>query len=202
MTPTTPTPASDFDAILAQADPWGFESLWYEARKRDVLIACLPERRYARALEAGCATGMQTERLAARCDVLLAVDVAPRAIERTRSRLADQPHVDVRVAELPRDFPAGSFDLIVLSELGYFFAPQDWTDTVQRAAAALAEGGTIVACHWLRPFAERRMPTRQIHAEIARQPGLHRHVRHLEPDFLLEVWSRNATPLRQREAAR
>lgn len=192
--------ADDFAAILKQDDPWGFETLWYEARKRDLLMAALPESHYARALEAGCATGVLTERLAARCDALLAVDVAPQAIERTQARLASQPHVQARVARLPADWPEGSFDLIVLSELGYFFTRDDWTRTATRAVAALNAAGTIVACHWLRPFAERQLDTRAIHAAIGRQPGLHRHVRHIEPDFLLEVWSRNAQPLRQREA--
>jgi SAM-dependent methyltransferase len=193
---TSPTA---FEAIFEQDDPWGFESLWYEARKRDLLMAVLPEARYARALEAGCATGMLTERLAARCDALLAVDFAARAVARTRARLAAHAHVEARLARLPADWPAGSFDLIVLSELGYYFAPQDWRDTVTRAVGALAPRGTIVACHWLRPFAGRRMSTRHPHATIGRQPGLHRHVRHVEPDFLLDVWSRNEQPLRLRE---
>ncbi len=196
------TVATNFDAILEQADPWGLESLWYEARKRDLVMAALPERRYARALEAGCATGMLTLRLAGRCDALLAVDLAARAIERTRARVTARKHVTVLQATLPHDWPCGKFDLIVLGELGYFFEPDAWQQTVRLAVAALAPQGTIVACHWQRPFVERRMSTRHVHAAIARQPGLHRHVRHIEPDFLLEVWSRDARPLRIREASR
>ncbi|WP_066742342.1 class I SAM-dependent methyltransferase [Cupriavidus sp. D384] len=198
MTPAAPT--TDFDAILEQDDPWGFASLWYEARKRDLLMAALPEPHYAHALEAGCATGLLTERLAARCDALLAVDLAPRAIERTRARVARLAHVEARVARLPDAWPAGRFDLIVLSELGYYFDRAAWLQTVAYAAEALAPAGTIVACHWLRPFPERRQSTRHLHAAIARQHGLHRHVRHLEPDFLLDAWSRNPAPLRSREA--
>jgi len=192
---------TSFDAILDEPDPWGFESLWYEARKRDLVMAALPEARYASALEAGCATGMLTERLAPRCDALLAVDLAPRAVERTRARVAGHAQVQVRLAPLPEDWPDGTFDLIVLSELGYFFAPEAWDRTARQAAVALGPTGAILACHWLRPFAERRISTRHIHAAIAKQPGLHRQVRHLEPDFLLEVWSRDARPLRMREAA-
>ena len=195
------TQRTDFEAILDQTDPWGFESLWYEARKRDVLMAALPEAHYACALEAGCATGMLTERLAARCDALLAVDLVQRAVDRTRRRVAPCPSVQVRQAALPGDWPAGTFDLIVLSEIGYFFSAEDWRNVACRAANALGSRGTIVACHWLRPFAERQLATRHIHAAIARQSGLHRHVRHLEPDFLLEVWSRDATSIRMREAA-
>lgn len=193
------TVATDFDAMFEQEDPWGFASLWYEARKRDLVMAALPERHYARVLEAGCATGMLTLRLAARCDALLAVDLSARAIERTRERVGARRHVTALRATLPDEWPRGTFDLIVLGELGYFFEPEAWQRTAQLCGAALTPRGTIVACHWLRPFAERRMSTRHVHAAIARQPGLHRHVRHLEPDFLLEVWSRDARPLRMRE---
>lgn len=202
MTDSANAIQTDFVAIFEQDDPWGFESLWYEARKRDIVMAALPEARYARALEAGCATGLLTERLAARCDTLLAVDLVPRAIELTRARMAGQHHVEARVAQLPQDWPDGRFDLIVLSELGYYFTADDWARTATAATHALGPDGTIVACHYLRPFAERNLSTRQVHAAIARHAGLHRHVRHIEPDFLLEVWSRNPRPLRQREAYR
>ncbi|PLQ00806.1 class I SAM-dependent DNA methyltransferase [Cupriavidus pauculus] len=200
MTPTDAT--TDFAGLFEQDDPWGLASLWYEARKRDLLMAALPEPRYARALEAGCATGLLTERLAARCDALLAVDVVPRAIARTRARVAGVAHVEARVANLPDVWPVGRFDLIVLSELGYYFDRAPWLQTVAHAAEALTPAGTLLACHWLRPFAERRQPTRHVHAAIARQPGLFRHVRHVEPDFLLDVWSRNPAPLRSREPTR
>lgn len=198
--------ATDFHAMFDHPDPWGLESLWYEARKRDVVLAALPDARYGTAFEAGCATGMLTERLAARCDHLLAVDLVPRAVACTRARVArhGHRHVEVATANLPMEWPEGPehhFDLIVLSEIGYFLHPDAWRDTAQRAAGALTDAGVILACHWLRPFAGRTQSTRHVHAAIARQPGLHRHVRHLEPDFLLEVWSRDARPLRQREPA-
>lgn len=200
MTPAMPAPVPvDFDAMFEQEDPWGLATLWYEARKRDVLLAALPDARYGRAFEAGCATGILTEMLAARADALLAMDVAPRAVARARARLDGQPQVEVRAGKLPADWPEGSFDLVVLSELGYFFALEDWAAIAERAAQSIGTRGTIVACHWLRRFEQRRLSTRSVHAAIARQPGLHRHVRHLEPDFLLEVWSRDPRALRQRE---
>lgn len=192
---------TDFSAFFEQHDPWGLESLWYEARKRDLMMAALPETRYQSALEAGCANGMLTERLAGRCDALVAVDLVPRAIEHTRERLSAHDHVEARVARLPAEWPAGRFDLIVLSEIGYFFSREAWDATVTCARNSLSHDGTIIACHWLRPFAERQISTRHVHAAIGGQRGLHRHVRHIEPDFLLEVWSLNAKSLRMREPA-
>lgn len=192
---------TDFEAIFRLPDPWGFESLWYEARKREILLASLPDRRYGRAFEPACANGLLTEALARRCTALVAMDPIPRAIELARARLATHPHVSLEVGELPRDWPDGIFDLIVLSEFAYYLPLAAWQRLAQRAAASLSPQGVIVACHWLRPFRGRQLSPREAHRCIGRQPGLHRQARHLEPDFLLEVWSRDARPLRSREEA-
>jgi len=45
-------------------DPWGFDSSWYEQRKYALTLAALPERRYERAVEPGCANGALTALLA------------------------------------------------------------------------------------------------------------------------------------------
>ena len=62
-------PREHFDAFYDRhEDPWGFESRWYEQRKRDVLMASLPHRRLGRVLEIGCATGLLTAELTLRAD--------------------------------------------------------------------------------------------------------------------------------------
>jgi len=86
----------------------------------------------------------------------------------------------------------------VLSELGYYFDASSWDRMAARAVTSLAPGGTIVACHWLHPFGERRLDTHVVHGAIARQPGLFPLVDHAEQDFLLQVWSRDpASPARK-----
>ena len=110
-----------FDALFRHnEDPWGFRTRWYEARKRAMTLACLPQARYASGFEPGCANGELTAQLAGRCERLLASDVSPRAVELARTRLAALPHVEVVQALLPDQWPAGRFDLVVISELGYF----------------------------------------------------------------------------------
>ena len=47
---------------------------WYERRKRARSLAALPQERYRRGFEPGCAVGALTVGLAGRCDELLAVD--------------------------------------------------------------------------------------------------------------------------------
>ena len=202
MTRVKPAPKNtEFEAIFALPDPWGFESLWYEARKRELLLAALPHRRYGRVFEPACANGLLTDALARRANEVLAMDTVPQAIALAEQRLATHRNITLRVGTLPRDWPAQTFDLIVLSEFGYYLSSDQWRQVVARAAASVSEDGVIVACHWARPFEGRTLSTRVLHACVGRQSGLHRHAHHLEPDFELDVWSPNPRSLRSREAS-
>ena len=101
-------------------DPWGFTDRWYEQRKRAVTLASLPRPRFRRALEVGCSVGVLTAELAPRCDALLAVDLAKAAVEEARRRTAGMPGVEVRRMQAATEWPEGTFDLVVLSEVGYY----------------------------------------------------------------------------------
>ena len=105
-----------FDAVYeAASDPWGFEDRWYEQRKYAISLALLPERRYRSAFEPGCSIGVLTAMLAGRCDRLLSCDVAEAAVRAAAGRTADLPQVRVERREVPRQWPAGRFDLVVFS---------------------------------------------------------------------------------------
>lgn len=131
-----------------QGDPWHFETSAYERAKYDHTLAALPRDRYEAALEVGCANGVLTQRLAPRCADLLAVDVSPTALDAARRRCADQPHVHCEQRRMPADAPDGCFDLILLSEVIYYWDRDD----LARAAAYLRdhvrEGGDVLLIHW------------------------------------------------------
>ena len=138
-----------FEALYdAEADPWDFETSPYEAAKYAATLAALPRARYARAFEAGCANGALTERLARRCDHLLAVDVAPAALERARARLAGAGHVTIERRAMPDEMPAGPFGLAVVSEVGYYLSASRLAEWADRLAAAVEPGGHLVLVHW------------------------------------------------------
>ena len=76
-----------FDALYAaDPDPWRFASSDYEREKYAATLDALPPRRFAAALEVGCSIGVLTRQLAARCDTLLALDVAEAALAQARAR--------------------------------------------------------------------------------------------------------------------
>ena len=173
-----------------RADPWGFDSRWYEERKRALVLAALPRRRYARGVELGCATGALTAALAERCDELVGVDASAEALGRARDRA---PEVTFEQRVLPGDWPTGTWDLIVFSEVGYFLSAADMDEAARRMADALRPGGTLLACHWRHTDAKATLDADAVHRALART-GLRRRVHHVEDDVLLDVWTHPDTP--------
>ncbi|MEF2977663.1 bifunctional PIG-L family deacetylase/class I SAM-dependent methyltransferase [Subtercola sp. YIM 133946] len=188
-------PAEYFENTYARADdPWGFVNRWYESRKRAVTVSALPRQHYASGFEIGCSIGVLTEQLAARCDTLLAVDIAPAAIERARQRLARATNVTLRVADVSQSAVEGSFDLVVLSEVGYYFDAAVLDAVLAKIDAALAADGQFVACHWRHEVGDYLQTGDEVHERIAAFAGAarwNRLARHLEDDFVLEVYSRD-----------
>lgn len=194
----TTTPRSYFDRVYAEVDdPWGFRTRWYERRKQAVTVAALPGERYRRAFEPGCSVGALTVALAPRCDELLSVDLHPRAVAAARATVAEAGHGDrvtVQVMDVSSDWPAGAFDLVVLSEIGYYFAGPDLAGLVDRAVRSLGPGGVLLGCHWRRAEPDHLVEAATVHAAVADHPLLRRVVHHEEEQFLLDVWS---TPAEQ-----
>jgi len=193
-----------FDGLYgASDDPYGLRSRWYEERKRALLLAALPQRHYRRAYEPGCGTGELTLALSRRCDEVLASDLSERAVAIARERTKGSRNVTVEQHALPDDWPvdAGRFDLIVVSELGYFLDAAAMRDFARCCEMSLDADGTLLSCDWRPDFEERALPTAEVHAAFAAL-GLARLVRHEEDDFLLQVWSRDARSVAQREGIR
>ena len=189
-----------FDRLWGdEDDPWGLESSWYEDRKRAVVLAALPDPRYRRAFEPGCAGGALSVLLAPRCDELVATDVAREAVDRARDRLRGQAHVRVERAAVPHEVPDGPFDLVVVSELAYYFDADDRATLWDAVRERLTPGGTLLAVHWIREAPEYPVTGDAVHDELARLDGLARIAEHREADFRLDVLTR--TPPEARSVA-
>jgi cyclopropane fatty-acyl-phospholipid synthase-like methyltransferase len=132
----------------ADADPWGFATSAYEQAKYDATLAALGAERSQRALEVGCAIGVLTARLAAVCDRLLAVDVSDTALAAARARCAALTNVELKRMALPAEGPEGPFDLIVLSEVAYYWDDADLARMGERLRRHLQPGGRVLLVHW------------------------------------------------------
>ena len=189
--------ADYFDAMYEVAsDPWEFEDRWYEQRKYAISLAQLPQRRYRSAFEPGCSVGVLTAMLAGRCDRLLSCDVAGAAVRTAARRTRDLPHVRVEQRDITGQWPNGRFDLIVLSEILYYFGDGDLGQVLDHAVRALQPGGTLLAVHWRHPVTDYPRSGDDVHQVLASRVGLAGLVSHQEQDFLAEVYIRtDAAPV-------
>ena len=148
--PTAPDslPPRYFERIYARKqDPWEFETSDYEAEKYRITLQALPRERYENAVEVGCSIGVLTQRLADRAEHLLGLDVSDRALDRARERLADEPHVDFACMQVPHMLPDECFDLILVSEVAYYWTRPDLEHAADELAARHDRGGHLVLVH-------------------------------------------------------
>ncbi len=193
------TPVAYFDAMHRDDDPWGYRERWYEARKRDLLLAMLPRAQFGRAWELGCANGELSAMLATRCETLLATDVSARAVERAGERLRASEHARVERASHPEQWPDGTFNLIVFSEVGYYLADAALRECAQRFADSLDDDGVLLACHWIRPFTPARMDGRAVHEVLASLLPMPAFMAYQDADIVVHGWSRQTLSVAERE---
>jgi hypothetical protein len=199
-TPNAAPPAQHFDELYRRSDdPWAMRERWYEARKRALTLAALPKPMYEAGFEPGCANGELSAALAPRCKTLLASDMNHQAVALATQRLRACANVRVEQRTMPQDWPPGEFDLLVISELAYYLSPGDLETLITRALASLTRTGTLLACHWRHSVEAFGQTAQRVHATIGARPGLTRLARHIEADFLLDVWSPDARSVAQHE---
>jgi SAM-dependent methyltransferase len=142
-------PGDYFDRVYgANDDPWGFDTSPYEAEKYATTLAALGDRRFEDAFEIGCSIGVLTAQLAPRCQRLLAVDVSDAPLASARQRCAALPQVLLQRMQVPAEFPSGSFDLVLMSEVGYYWNRTDLSRAAQAIVSALRPGGWWLLVHW------------------------------------------------------
>jgi predicted TPR repeat methyltransferase len=141
--------AAYFERLYAEKpDPWNFTGSAYEHQKYAATIGMLNGRRFANGLEIGCSIGVLTKQLAHCCIRLLAVDIVEQALVQAGARCAVERHVSFERMEVPKDWPTGCFDLIVLSEVLYFLNREDIERTAAMADASLAPNGVLLLVNY------------------------------------------------------
>ena len=146
--PLESLPPSYFSRIYQRRkDPWGFETSAYESEKYNLTLDSLPLPRYQSAIEVGCSIGVLTACLAPRSERLLGIDVSEIALEQARQRCAHMPHVHFEKMHFPSQAPDDCFDLIIVSEVAYYWQRADLALAADELAARHLPGGHLVLVH-------------------------------------------------------
>lgn len=131
----------------SQVDPWSVLTSAYEREKFQATLQALAQPRYRHALELGCSIGGLTRHLAGRCDALTAVDTSAMALRRARE-LCPQANISFVQAHLPDGDWDGPFDLVVLSEVLYYFSIPALVRLADRLSKVITPETEFVVVHW------------------------------------------------------
>jgi SAM-dependent methyltransferase len=129
-------------------DPWQFATSEYEAKKYATTLNALPRNLYQAGFEIGGSIGILTEKLARRCQSLLSVDVSQIAQAQAIDRCQQLANIKFELMSVPESFPTDSFDLIVLSEVGYYWSWEDLHKAQDLIIEGLRPQGHLLLVHW------------------------------------------------------
>ena len=87
------------------------------------------------------ATGIDTE-------TVMTVDMVRQPLTAARAACADQPRVRFERMRVPRQWPDGTFDLVVLSEVLYFLSLADVGAIADLTVRSLVPNGVALLVNW------------------------------------------------------
>lgn len=174
----------------ANRDPWKFASSPYELNRYDQIMRLLGNRTFDHGFEPGCSIGVLTERLAGPCRALFAMDISPTAVAMARLRCEGYPNVTIIEGDLPDDLPRETFDLIVFSEIGYYFERGVLGEIRDLLTDRLTQQGVLVGAHWLGKSADHPLTGDEVHNVLRLSNSLRMTASRRHDGFLLESWER------------
>ena len=167
------------DVYRNSNDPWNFETSEYELNKYKATIHALASDSYKNVFEIGCSIGVLSEMLAPKCDKLLTVDAAEAPLVKARERLRKYPQVSVQKMAVPDQFPDEKFDLILMSEVGYYLAMPDLERLQEQILGHLEMNGQLLLVHWTPEVHDYPLTGDEVHDTFMALSGPGKPLRHL-----------------------
>jgi predicted TPR repeat methyltransferase len=173
-----------------KSDPWNFARNGYELQRYKKIVQAVGHQHYRHAFEPGCSIGVLTEQLAPICERLDAIDISPTAVLQAKKRCQSFPNVHIDCGQLPHHIPAGGFDLVIFSEVGYYFGEKALHDLIHQIVSRMCAGGTLLAAHWLGSSPDHQLSGERVHEIIDRSNELTHNLAERHAGFHLDGWER------------
>jgi hypothetical protein len=120
-----------------------------------------------------------------------ATDVAAAALDAADRRLVDagsRERVTLLRSSLDEQWPATQFDLVVLSEIGYYLEAAELRAVCDREVARLERGTVVIAAHWRHRVDDYPITGDRANDIIGATPGLHHLGGYRDADVVIEVF--------------
>ena len=127
-------------------DPWNFQTCEYEKEKYKQTLDLVCSFRPKTVLEIGCSIGLFTQQLASVVEHVHAIDISLIALEKAKRQCQGLNNIDFIDTDLNDLILPIQFDLIVASEVFYYFdlTEESWQRTVNVLDNLLSRNGRIV----------------------------------------------------------
>jgi len=188
MTGDTTSRAFFEEKYREYADPWQFATSAYERSRYAAIMAAVGDTRYRHVFEPGCSVGVLTEQLASIADQVDAMDISPTAVRQAEQRTRHLGNVRTTCGGLPGFIPLGSFDLILFSEIGYYFTAEDLLLLATQLVNRNCKSGIFLAAHWLGESPDHLLSGDQVHEILAHVPNLIHQRAERYDGFRLDLW--------------
>jgi SAM-dependent methyltransferase len=172
----------------ASSDPWRFASATYELNRYRATLDALSQPSYLLGYEPGCSIGVLTAALAGRVRRLIACDIAETAVACAQKRCREFSNVEIHHRDAAQGPPDGAFDLMVFSELGYYFTVDQLAALARQMASRLAPRGEFIAVHWLGTSADHLLHGDVVHDVLAANLGCRRIGGSRHAGFRIDSW--------------
>lgn len=100
-------------------DPWNFENSRYERERLQFLLQIVQQYPHDTVLEVGCAEGLFTSELSKISKEVVAIDVSPTALVRSKQRCPDVTFLHTSLENFSSD---RKYDLVICSETLYYIS--------------------------------------------------------------------------------
>jgi SAM-dependent methyltransferase len=181
-----------FEARYSQNnDPWDVATSAYELGRYQTTLSALSQTSYGTVYEPGCSVGVLTSALARIAAHVIAIDFAPSAVLRARKRCTALSNVEVHCASVATYVPEAPLDLVVFSELGYYFDPPELARMGGVLSQKLNARGEFLAVHWLGHSPDHVTHGNQVHETLRRTLPLVWIKGERYPLFRIDCWRKS-----------
>lgn len=169
-------------------DPWDFATSPYELFRYHRICEVIQHKRHDWIFEAGCSIGVLTSKLAHLAKYVEAIDISKIAIAQAQRHCQHLTNVYLKSTPLPDYLFNPATDLIVLSEIGYYFTYREWCALLDKIISQMRPNTHILASHWLGESQDHLTSGDEVHNTFALFNELQRVHQERHQAFRLDYW--------------
>ncbi|MBN9229894.1 MAG: methyltransferase domain-containing protein [Legionella sp.] len=169
-------------------DPWNFTTNSYELFRYQRICDVIQNKKHAWIFEAGCSIGILTAKLAQFAEQVEAIDISEVAIQHAQKKCQHINNITFSASTLLDYAMSPATDLIILSEIGYYFTHSEWRLILDKIITQMRPNSYILASHWLGQSSDHLISGDAVQDTFSLFSNLYEVHQEQHPGFRLGYW--------------